>query len=58
MGTPALHETATKDAGPERQQRKGIVEETPDGGTLMVEEPKKPQRQQPVGKNRSKKKKK
>ena len=41
-----------------RQQRKGIVEETPDGGTLMVEEPKKPQRQQPVGKNRSKKKKK
>ena len=39
-----------------RAQRKGILEETPEGDTLVIEEPQKPQRQQPVGKNRAKKK--
>ena len=59
MPTPGSEAALAREARlAKRQQRKGIVEETPDGGTLMVEEPKKPQRQQPVGKNRSKKKKK
>jgi YidC/Oxa1 family membrane protein insertase len=56
MPTPGSEAALAREARlAKRQQRKGIVEETPDGGTLMVEEPKKPQRQQPVGKNRSKK---
>lgn len=59
MPTPGSEAALAREARlAKRQQRKGIVEETPDGGTLMVEEPKKPQRQQPMGKNRSKKKKK
>jgi YidC/Oxa1 family membrane protein insertase len=56
MPTPGSEAALAREARlAKRQQRKGIVEEAPDGGTLMVEEPKKPQRQQPVGKNRSKK---
>ncbi len=56
MPTPGSEAALAREARmAKRQQRKGVVEETPDGGTLMVEEPKKPQRQQPVGKNRSKK---
>lgn len=40
-----------------RQQRKGIETEEPQSGdTLVIEPPKPAQRQQPVGKNRSKKK--
>lgn len=59
MPTPGSEAALAREARlAKRQQRKGVVEELPDGGTLMVEEPKKPQRQQPVGKNRSKKKKK
>lgn len=56
MPTPGSEAALAREARlAKRQQRKGIVEEAPEGGTLMVEEPKKPQRQQPVGKNRSKK---
>ncbi len=59
MPTPGSEAALAREARmAKRQQRKGIVEEAPDGGTLIVEEPKKPQRQQPVGKNRSRKKKK
>ncbi len=59
MPTPGSEAALAREARlAKRQQRKGIVEETPEGGTLIVEEPKKPQRQQPVGKNRAKKKKK
>src|SRR5690606_6431466 len=57
MPTPGSEAALAREARlAKRNQRKGIVEETPEG-TLMVEEPKKPQRQQPVGKNRAKKKK-
>jgi len=59
MPTPGSEAALAREARlAKRQQRKGIVEESPEGGTLIVEEPKKPQRQQPVGKNRAKKKKK
>ncbi len=59
MPTPGSEAALAREARlAKRQQRKGIVEEAPDGGTLIVEEPKKPQRQQPVGKNRARKKKK
>jgi YidC/Oxa1 family membrane protein insertase len=55
MPTPGSEAALAREARlAKRNQRKGIVEETPEG-TLMVEEPKKPQRQQPVGKNRAKK---
>ncbi len=55
MPTPGSEAALAREARlAKHNQRKGIVEETPEG-TLMVEEPKKPQRQQPVGKNRSKK---
>ena len=58
MPTPGSEAALAREARlAKRNQRKGIVEETPDG-PLMVEEPKKPQRQQPVSKNRSKKNKK
>lgn len=57
MPTPGSEAALAREARlAKRNQRKGIVEETPEG-TLMVEEPKKPQRQQPVSKNRAKKKK-
>jgi len=39
-----------------KRQRKGIVAEEPQGNLLVEEPKKKPQRQQPVGKNRAKKK--
>jgi YidC/Oxa1 family membrane protein insertase len=55
MPTPGSEAALAREARlAKRNQRKGIVEETPEG-TLMVEEPKKPQRQQPVSKNRAKK---
>ncbi len=59
MPTPGSEAALAREARlAKRNQRKGIVEDLPDGGTLMVEEPKKPQRQQPTGKSRSRKKKK
>ena len=59
MPTPGSEAALAREARlAKRAQRKGIVEETPEGDTLVVEEPQKPQRQQPVGKNRAKKKKK
>jgi YidC/Oxa1 family membrane protein insertase len=58
MPTPGSEAALAREARIAKQrQRRGIVEETPEG-PLMVEEPKKPQRQQPTGKSRSKKKKK
>jgi len=55
MPTPGSEAALAREARlAKRAQRKGIVEETPEG-TLVVEEPKKPQRQQPVSKNRAKK---
>ena len=55
MPTPGSEAALAREARlAKRNQRKGIVEDTPEGA-LIVEEPKKPQRQQPVGKNRSKK---
>ena len=55
MPTPGSEAALAREARlAKRNQRKGVVEETPEG-TLMVEEPKKPQRQQPVSKNRAKK---
>jgi YidC/Oxa1 family membrane protein insertase len=56
MPTPGSEAALAREARlAKRAQRKGIVEETPEGNTLVIEEPKKPQRQQPVGKNRAKK---
>ena len=55
MPTPGSEAALAREARlAKRNQRKGIVEEAPEG-TLIIEEPKKPQRTQPVGKNRSKK---
>lgn len=57
MPTPGSEAALAREARlAKRNQRKGIVEETPDAGTIMIEEPKNPQRDQPVGKNRAKKK--
>jgi YidC/Oxa1 family membrane protein insertase len=57
MPTPGSEAALAREARlAKRNQRKGIVEEIPDGGTIVLEEPVKPQRQQPVGKNRAKKK--
>jgi YidC/Oxa1 family membrane protein insertase len=57
MPTPGSEAALAREARlAKRNQRKGIIEETPEGTTLVVEEPQKPQRQQPVGKNRAKKK--
>ena len=57
MPTPGSEAALAREARlAKRNQRKGIVEETPQGDTLVIEEPQKPQRQQPVGKNRAKKK--
>ena len=56
MPTPGSEAALAREARlAKARQRKGIVEEIENGGTVVVEEPKKPQRQQPVGKNRSKK---
>jgi YidC/Oxa1 family membrane protein insertase len=57
MPTPGSEAALAREARlAKRAQRKGIVEETPEGTTLVVEEPVKPQRAQPVSKNRAKKK--
>jgi YidC/Oxa1 family membrane protein insertase len=57
MPTPGSEAALAREARlAKRAQRKGIVEETPEGETLVIEEPQKPQRQQPVSKNRAKKK--
>jgi YidC/Oxa1 family membrane protein insertase len=57
MPTPGSEAALAREARlAKRNQRKGIVEETPYSGTLIVEEPKNPQREQPVSKNRAKKK--
>lgn len=59
MPTPGSEAALAREARlAKRRQRKGIEEEAPGGGTTIVVEPVKPQRQQPVGKNRAKKKKK
>lgn len=57
MPTPGSEAALAREARMARsRQRRGVVEELPDTGTTMVVEPVKPQRQQPVGKNRAKKK--
>ena len=57
MPTPGSEAALAREARlAKRAQRKGIVETTTEGSTLVVEEPQKPQRQQPVGKSRAKKK--
>jgi YidC/Oxa1 family membrane protein insertase len=59
MPTPGSEAALAREARlAKRNQRKGIVEDDPTGGTIVVEPPKTPQRQQPVSKNRAKKKKK
>jgi YidC/Oxa1 family membrane protein insertase len=56
MPTPGSEAALAREARLARsRQRRGIVEEAP-GGTIVVEEPKPAQRQQPVSKNRAKKK--
>ncbi|MCU1440264.1 MAG: yidC [Rhodoglobus sp.] len=56
MPTPGSEAALAREARlAKRKQRKGIVEETAEGPTMVIE-PVKPQRQQPVGKNRAKKK--
>ncbi len=58
MPTPGSEAALAREARlAKRNQRKGIIEEAPDSGTIVVEEPKNPQRDQPVNKNRAKKKK-
>ena len=56
MPTPGEAALAREARLAKRNQRKGIVEETPEAGTIVIEEPKNPQRDQPVSKNRAKKK--
>jgi YidC/Oxa1 family membrane protein insertase len=59
MPTPGSEAALAREARLARQrQRRGIVEEAnPDAvGSILEEEAKKPQRQQPVNKNRAKKK--
>jgi YidC/Oxa1 family membrane protein insertase len=58
MPTPGSEAALAREARLAKQrQRRGIVDpELEAGGTIAVEEPKKPQRIQPVNKNRSKKK--
>ncbi|MEH6780662.1 MAG: membrane protein insertase YidC [Rhodoglobus sp.] len=57
MPTPGSEAALAREARlAKRNQRKGIVEETPEAGTIVIEEPKNPQRDQPVSKNRAKKK--
>ena len=58
MPTPGSEAALAREARLARQrQRRGITEENPDAvGSVLEEEAKKPQRQQPVNKNRAKKK--
>ncbi|MGX5681749.1 membrane protein insertase YidC [Schumannella luteola] len=56
MPTPGSEAALAREARlAKRNQRKGIVEEDKAGGTVVVEEPKNVQRQQPLSKNRAKK---
>jgi YidC/Oxa1 family membrane protein insertase len=56
MPTPGSEAALAREARlAKRAQRRGIIEEQPGVGPVVVEEPKKPQRQQPVSRNRSKK---
>lgn len=56
MPTPGSEAALAREARlAKRAQRRGIIEEQPGIGPIVVEEPKKPQRQQPVSRNRSKK---
>jgi len=58
MPTPGSEAALAREARLARsRQKRGIVEEAPESssGTAIIEEPKKPQRQQPVNKNRAKK---
>jgi len=58
MPTPGSEAAQAREARIARKrQRKGLVDPEEEGGSLAVEEPKKPQRQQPVSKQRAKKKK-
>lgn len=55
MPTPGSEAALAREARlAKKRQRKGIVDDEPEG--TVIEEPKKTQRQQPVGKNRAKKK--
>ncbi len=55
MPTPGSEAALAREARlAKKRQKKGIVDEEPEG--TVIEEPKKPQRQQPVSKNRAKKK--
>ncbi len=55
MPTPGSEAALAREARlAKKRQRKGIVDDEPEG--TVIEEPKKPQRQQPVSKNRAKKK--
>lgn len=55
MPTPGSEAALAREARlAKKRQRKGIVDDEPEG--IVIEEPKKPQRQQPVSKNRAKKK--
>ncbi|MBH0052782.1 MULTISPECIES: membrane protein insertase YidC [unclassified Salinibacterium] len=59
MPTPGSEAALAREARlAKRNQRKGIIEEAPesDSGTAVIEEPKNVQRDQPVSKNRAKKK--
>ena len=56
MPTPGSEAALAREARlAKRQQRKGITEEPSGDGPTLVEEPKTTQRQQPIGKSRSKK---
>jgi len=55
MPTPGSEAALAREARlAKKRQRKGIIDDEPEG--TVIEEPKKPQRQQPVSKNRAKKK--
>jgi YidC/Oxa1 family membrane protein insertase len=59
MPTPGSEAALAREARlAKRNQRKGITDEAPESssGTAVIEEPKNPQRDQPVSKNRAKKK--
>lgn len=56
MPTPGSEAALAKEARlAKKRQRKGLPDIEPDSATIVVEEPKKAQRQQPVSKNRAKK---
>lgn len=57
MPTPGSEAALAREARlSKKRQRKGIIDEAEESGSVaVIEPPKKPQRQQPVGKNRAKK---